>query len=75
MPRPVVETFQTNLGAVGLFVDGITDAAERVRQSSVQSDSLIAVLQQEKRRKQIDIIAWHLSWTTRASNKRTADAF
>ena len=44
----MVERFQTKLGAVGLFVDGITDAAERVKQSSVQSDSLIAFLQQEK---------------------------
>ena len=48
MARSVVEKSQTKLGAVGLFVDGITDAAERVKQSSVQSDSLIAFLQQEK---------------------------
>ena len=48
MPRSMAERFQTKLGAVGLFVDGITDAAERVKQSSVQSDSLIAFLQQEK---------------------------
>ena len=75
MPMSVVEKSQTKLGAVGLFVDGITDAAERVRQSSVQSDSLIAFLQQEKRRKQIETTAWHLSWRTHASNKRTADAF
>ena len=74
MPRSMVERFQTKLGAVGLFVDGITDAAERVKQSSVQSDSLIAFLQQEKRPRQIETIAWHLSWTTRGSNKMTADA-
>ena len=48
MPRSMVERFQTKLGAVGLFVVGITDAGERVKQSSVQSDSLIAFLQQEK---------------------------
>ena len=47
MPRSVVQQFHSKLGAVGLFVEGITDAAERVRQSSVQSDSLIAFLQQK----------------------------
>ena len=31
-----------------MFVEGITDAAERVRQSSVHSDTLIAFLQQQK---------------------------
>ena len=44
--RSVVQQFHSKLGAVGLFVEGITDAAERVRQSSVQSDTLIAFLQQ-----------------------------
>ena len=48
MLRSVVQLFQSKLGAVGLFVEGITDAAERVRHSSVQSDTLIAFLQQEK---------------------------
>ena len=48
MPRSMVERFQTKLGAVGLFVGAIRDAAERVKQSSVQSDSLIAFLQHEK---------------------------
>ena len=47
MTRSMVEKFQTKLGAVGLFVNGITEQADRVRQSSVQSDSLIAFLQQE----------------------------
>ena len=75
MSRSVVQQFHSKLGAVGLFVEGITDAAERVRQSSIHSDTLIAFLQQEKRPRQIETIAWHLSWTTRASNKRTADAF
>ena len=74
MPRSMVERFQSKLGAVGLFVGAIRDAAERVKQSSVQSDSLIAFLQQEKRPRQIETIAWHLSWTTRGSNKMTADA-
>ena len=74
MRRSVVQQFHSKLGAVGLFVEGITDAAERVRLSTVQSDSLIAFLQQEKRTRQIETIAWHLSWTTRGSNKMTADA-
>ena len=48
MRRTVVQQFHAKLGAVGLFVEGITDAAERVRQSSVHSDTLIAFLQQQK---------------------------
>ena len=48
MSRSVVQQFHSKLGAVGLFVEGITDAAERVRHSSVQSDTSIAFLPQEK---------------------------
>ena len=74
MRRSVVQQFHSKLGAVGLFVEGITDAAERVRHSSVQSDTLIDFLQQENDQMQIETIAWHLSWTTSGSNKMTADA-
>ena len=48
MVRSVVQLFQPKLGAVGLFVEGITDAAERVRHSALQADTLIAFLQHEK---------------------------
>ena len=48
MLRTVVQLFQSKLGAVGLFVEGITDAAERVRHSALQADTLIAFLQHEK---------------------------
>ena len=48
MSRSVVQQFHSKLGAVGLFIDGIADAAERVRQSSIHSDTLIAFLQQQK---------------------------
>ena len=48
MPRSVVQLFQTKLGAVGLFVEGITDAADRVRHSALQADTSIAFLQHEK---------------------------
>ena len=44
----MVEKSQTKLGAVGLFVDGITDAAERVRHSALHADMLVAFLQHEK---------------------------
>ena len=48
MLKSVVAQFQTKLGAVGLFVEGITDAAERVRHSALHADTLIAFLQHEK---------------------------
>ena len=48
MPRSVVQLLQTKLGAVGLFVEGIADAADRVRHSALQADTLIAFLQHEK---------------------------
>ena len=48
MMRSVVQLFQSKLGAVGLFVEGIDDAAERVRHSAPQADTLIAFLQHEK---------------------------
>ena len=75
MRRSVVQQFHSKLGAVGLFVEGITDAAERVRHSSVRADTLIAFLQHEKMTKAYrDNCMAFVSWTTRASNKRTADA-
>ena len=48
MLRSVVQLFQSKLGAVGLFVEGIDDAAERGRHSARQADTLIAFLQHEK---------------------------
>ena len=48
MLKSVVAQFQTKLGAVGLFVEGITDAAERVRHSALHADTLVAFLQKEK---------------------------
>ena len=48
MPRTVAQQFNTKLGAVGLFVGSIADAAERVRQSALHADTLIAFLKHEK---------------------------
>ena len=48
MPRSVVQQFHSKLGAVGLFVEGITDAAERVKHSALHADTLVAFLQKEK---------------------------
>ena len=48
MLRSAVAQFQSKLGAVGLFVEGITDAAERARHSALHADTLVAFLQQEK---------------------------
>ena len=44
----MVQLCQSKLGAVGLFVEGITDAAERVMHSALHADTLIAFLQHEK---------------------------
>ena len=48
MLRSVAQLFQSKLGAVGLFVEGITDAAERVKHSALHADTLVAFLQHEK---------------------------
>ena len=52
MPRTVAQQFATKLGASSLFVGGISDAAERARQSALQVDTLIAFLKGEKTTKE-----------------------
>ena len=48
MPLTLQRRFQTKLGAVGLLVEGITDAAERAKRSALHADTLVAFLQHEK---------------------------
>ena len=48
MMRSVVQLFQSKLGAVGLFIEAIDDAAERVRHSALHADTVVAFLQHEK---------------------------
>ena len=47
-PRTVAQQFSTKLGAVGLYVEGIADAAERRSASALHAANLIAFLKQEK---------------------------
>ena len=48
MPMTVAQQFNSKLGAVGLFINGIADAAERIKQSASHADTLIAFLKHER---------------------------